>query len=185
MGTTQSKQIEANRSLAHEVIVYAESCAYDALSGGQFHARWQSRYFEDHPRMSPAIAALLSQGDELRSDTVFLSLADREAVITLRILLADSGVSVEQLRAGFKEAHFPPFTAAVARFVRSSHRIVSSTPETWLNVAQTLIETDRPRLMIVEGLRFDCEVCRLANLPAAFDAIACAKAYRCALLLFD
>lgn len=157
MATELPQPPDANRAFAHEVVVYTERCAFPDLPGEplpRLHQRWQSGYFKPDSRMSPAIAALLSDDRRIPSDTVFLSLTDREAVVALRILLALSGVTIEELRSGLEEEHFPPFTAAIGSFVSSRVQILHRQPEEWPAVARKILETRNPNMLIVEGLRF-------------------------------
>ena len=188
MEPTSSNNIEANRSLAHEVIAYAETCTCEDLpreTPAQSHACWQSRYFRIHSRMSPAIAATLSGEGTIRPDTVFLSLCDREELVALRLLLALSGVGIEEIRSGMQDDRFPPFTAAVSAFVRSSLRVVHLNPDAWQTSARGVLDTWQPRLLIVEGLRFGQNADGRSAFAESAELIQHAKANHCGVLLFD
>ena len=178
--------VRRNKSLAHDVIVYAERFAFPALPGeplDQPHARWRSPYAMDSATVSPAIAALLSDNNEINPDTVFLSLADREEVVALRILLAISGVTLGQVRSGMEDEHFAPFTAAIGCFIRSGIRIIHARPAELLSIGRELVERQqRPRELIIEGIRF-CE--DAAQFEALSDQLARAPGGNCRVRQFD
>lgn len=151
--------VRRNKSLAHEVIAYVERCAFPDLPGeplAQLHARWQSHCAMDSANASPAIAALLSDKHEINPDAVFLSLADREEMVALRILLAISGVTLGQVRSGMEDEHFAPFTAAIGCFIRSGIRIIHARPTELLSIGREIVARRSPRELIIEGIRF-CE----------------------------
>ncbi len=177
-----------NPSLAHDVIAYAERCAghpWSEESPEQTHACWQSRCLVEYPGPSPAIDALFLKKNTIRPNTIFVSLEDSERVIALRVLLADSGVSIRQLRSGFEDVHFPPFTVAVSSFARSSLHIVRGNPESWPCAVIKSIEGERPVLVIVEGLQFGRGTERSLAFASSSEVIHCAAANHSRLLLFD
>ena len=188
MGSEPFNHVQTNKLLAHEVIAYAERCACDDSLGEplpQFHARWASQYFADHPGVSPAIASLPSECIQISPNTVFLSLADREEVVALRILLTSSNLTLTQLRAGLKEEHFPQFTSAVRAFVRSPIQIHRTTVGSWPASAVQILRIRKPKFMIVEGLQFAQSFSGNLILAQSAELIRLAAANQTGLLLFD
>ena len=167
------------------MIVYVERCAFPDLPGeplAQLHARWQSHCAMDSANASPAIAALLSDNNEINPYTVFLSLSDPEEVVALRVLLVISGVTLGQVRSGLEDEHFAPFTAAIKCFIRSGIRIIHARPAELLSIGRELVERQRPRELIIEGIRF-CE--DAAQFEALSDQLARAPGGNCRVRQFE
>ena len=177
--------VRRNKSLAHDVIVYVERCAFPDLPGeplDQLHDHWQSPYAMDSPIASPAIDALLSDKNEINPETVFLSLADREEVVALRILLAISGVTLGKVRSGLEDEHFAPFTAAIKSFIRSGMRIIHTQPAELLSISREIVGQQRPRELFVEGIRF-CQ--DATQFDALSNQVAHALGGECGVRQFD
>lgn len=188
MSTPSSPTPDTNRTLAHEVIAYAEGCACPDLRNKSLmdvHESWQSRYYDMDSQRLSSIAHLLSGGNQLPRNTVFLSLADRECVVALRILLATSDLTMRQVRAGLKNEHFPKLISAVRAFVSSSVRIRYPATRNWYTAALRILQQQKPSLMVVEGLQFGQLEMRGTVFSHSAILIRCAAVNRTGLALFD